>query len=226
MQHLEAAALVPNPDNPRKITPKAIRHLVKSLEDFGWIQPLIVRPITDGENKGKYLIVDGHHRFQAAKFLPPALIPCVVLPVGLTAEQEFKLMFKVNRQYAEYDRDKVRDRFKQGFPDLVTVPMFDELGIDFLKPDFLAPPAPAEITQNAALDEKLMKYEKVKEAVETVLKETANQIDQSFVMFAHGKNRYLIVLVDSDAYLKLKTRQEADPLTFAEAVTAIISQTF
>lgn len=208
-----------NPDNPRKITPKSIRDLVKSIEEYGWLQPIIVKKVEEG----RFLILDGNHRFQASKFLPPQKIPAFLLPSTLTPEQEFKLIFKINRQYAEYDKDQVKERFKSEFPDLVNVPMFAELGIDFLKPDFISGETPAEMTQNVELDEKLMKYEKLKEAVESILKDTANQIDKSFLMFQFAGNRYAVVLVGKETYLKLRTRQEADPLTFQSSIEDIIS---
>lgn len=212
--------LKPNPDNPRKITPKAVRHLVKSLETYGWVQPIIVKAIPP-EGELKWLIMDGNHRFQASKFLPEGDIPCIQLPVGLTAQQEYEFIFRINRHYADYDKEKVKEQMKSEFPELVNAPMFEELGIDFLKPDFLAE-SPAEMADNAPMDEKLQKFENLKQAVEKILQETENQIDKGFVMFTNGSNRYCIAMVEKETYLKLRTRQEADPVTFQAFLSDIL----
>ena len=211
---------MPNPRNPRKITPKAIQHLVKSLETYGWLQPIIVKPTGEPEN---WMILDGNHRFQASKFLPEQDIPCILIPAGLTDEQEWQFIFKINRHYAEYDKDQVKARFKEDFPNLVNVPSFEELGIDFLKPDFLAEP-PAELAKNPQMDEKLQKFENIRGAVEKVLQETQDQIDKNFVMFTNGGNRYCVILLDKDTMAKLRTRQEADPVTFQAGIADILDR--
>ncbi|MFH8093174.1 MAG: ParB/RepB/Spo0J family partition protein, partial [Candidatus Aenigmatarchaeota archaeon] len=46
----------------RKPSEYHVKHLVSSIERIGFIVPLIVY-----EQKGKYVIIDGQHRFLAAK---------------------------------------------------------------------------------------------------------------------------------------------------------------
>jgi len=218
--HAKPSELKPNPDNPRKITPKAIRHLVKSLETYGWVQPIVVKSIPP-EGDMKWMVMDGNHRFQASKFLPEQDIPCVPLPEGLTAQQEYEFIFRINRHYAEYDKERVKEKMKSDFPELVNAPTFEELGIDFLKPDFLAE-APAEMSDNAPMDEKLEKFENLKAAVEQILQETQGQIEKSFVMFVHNGNRYCISLIEKETFVRLRNRQEADPVTFQAFVADVL----
>lgn len=68
----------PAPDNPRKIPQRAVEVVARSLQEFGWQQPLVVDP--DG-----FLIV-GHTRWQAAKLLGATEAP-VVVARELTPEQ-------------------------------------------------------------------------------------------------------------------------------------------
>lgn len=60
----------PAPDNPRKISKRAVEVVAKSLAEFGWQQPLVV-------DKDHVLIV-GHTRLQAAQSLGLKTVPVVV----------------------------------------------------------------------------------------------------------------------------------------------------
>ena len=68
----------PAPDNPRKIPKRAVEVVARSLQEFGWQQPLVV----DGDG----VLIVGHTRSQAAKFLGLTEAP-VVVAENLTPEQ-------------------------------------------------------------------------------------------------------------------------------------------
>jgi ParB-like chromosome segregation protein Spo0J len=55
----------PNPWNPNRITERTRSAISESLETYGQIAPLIVRPHPDIE--GDFQIVDGEHRFSATE---------------------------------------------------------------------------------------------------------------------------------------------------------------
>jgi hypothetical protein len=57
----------PAPDNPRKITPRAVQATARSIRTFGWQQPLVVD--RDGE------LIVGHTRHLAAKSLGLTTVP-------------------------------------------------------------------------------------------------------------------------------------------------------
>ena len=70
VEFLAVTSLTANPDNPRKHSRKQIRDIAKSIQEYGFTQPILIR-------KGQ--IVAGHGRYEAAKFLELALVPTISL---------------------------------------------------------------------------------------------------------------------------------------------------
>ncbi len=63
LRHVPVALVNPNPDQPRRrFDPESISSLAESLRAAGVIQPLIVRPLTDG----RYELIAGERRWRAA----------------------------------------------------------------------------------------------------------------------------------------------------------------
>lgn len=85
--------LHPNPNNPNRMNPKEFDLLVENMRQVGFVDPVFVRPHPDGM-PDKYLIIGGHHRTEAAKFLGFKSVPCVVTTdPEMTAElEEFQLV--------------------------------------------------------------------------------------------------------------------------------------
>jgi hypothetical protein len=61
--------------NPNKMSKKAFDLLVDNLNQVGFVDPIFVRPTDDG----KYRIVGGHHRFDAALYLGFEEVPVAVV---------------------------------------------------------------------------------------------------------------------------------------------------
>ena len=70
VEFLAVTSLTANPENPRKHSRKQIRDIAKSIQEYGFTQPILIR-------KGQ--IVAGHGRYEAAKFLELALVPTISL---------------------------------------------------------------------------------------------------------------------------------------------------
>jgi ParB-like chromosome segregation protein Spo0J len=92
----------PYPGNPRKIPPKAIEQVARSIQRFGWQQPLVV--------DGDMVIVMGHARMLAARRLKLAEVP-VIVDAGLTPEEARALRVVDNRthDYAGWDYHQLLD---------------------------------------------------------------------------------------------------------------------
>lgn len=75
VEELTTSALVPNDANPNEMDERTFNALCEAISTEGWVEPPQVVPIEDG----KYEIVGGHHRWEAAKVLGMETIPCVVL---------------------------------------------------------------------------------------------------------------------------------------------------
>lgn len=63
LQEVPVGALRPNTWNPNEQTPRVSAAVRESIDAFGFIDPVLVRPHPDGDG---YEIVDGEHRWQAA----------------------------------------------------------------------------------------------------------------------------------------------------------------
>ena len=74
LQDLPIKVLASDPEQPRK-TFRNIEALAKSIEAKGIIQPIVVSPRNDA---GKYVIIAGERRYQAAKLAGLHVVPCIV----------------------------------------------------------------------------------------------------------------------------------------------------
>lgn len=86
----------PAPDNPRKITDRAVEMVAASIEKFGWQQPIIVDK--------KMVIIAGHTRYRAAQLLKLTEVP-VIVAKGLTPAQVKAYRIADNRtaDYTSWD---------------------------------------------------------------------------------------------------------------------------
>jgi DNA modification methylase len=87
---IATTSLVPNPRNPRKHGRTQIRAIAKSIEKYNFTQPILI----DANRQ----IIAGHGRFEAAKFLGLAVVPCICLD-DLT-ETEIKAYLIADNQLA------------------------------------------------------------------------------------------------------------------------------
>ena len=84
--YLPASALRESPFNPRKsFAADALADLAESIKSQGILQPIVVRPLPDGQAdiEHRYEIVFGHRRFRAASSLPEyqddtLRLPCIL----------------------------------------------------------------------------------------------------------------------------------------------------
>jgi ParB family transcriptional regulator, chromosome partitioning protein len=91
---LPVAAIAPNPNQPRTvISEDAIRELADSISKVGVLQPIIVRPHSDG-----YQIIAGERRWRAAKAAGLEKVPVRVMTTGDTECLELALIENLQRQ--------------------------------------------------------------------------------------------------------------------------------
>jgi hypothetical protein len=79
--------LVPNTWNPNRMDDWLLAKLREHIARFGFVDPILVRPIPNTQN---YEIIDGEHRWKAAKEMGLKEIPVIVIE-GIS-EKEAKLM--------------------------------------------------------------------------------------------------------------------------------------
>lgn len=69
----------PNPRQPRQVfDEEALSELVHSIREFGLMQPIVVRELTDGSAGRRYQLVMGERRWRASQQAGLAVIPAIV----------------------------------------------------------------------------------------------------------------------------------------------------
>jgi len=86
--------LHPDPANPRRISDAELDALTRSLRQFGFVQPVLVR-------REDSTVIGGHQRLVAARRLGHATVPVVWLDIG--AEQARLLGLALNRISGSWD---------------------------------------------------------------------------------------------------------------------------
>ena len=67
--------------NPRTMPESMKLALSKSMEEFGVIEPVVVRAVTKGKKKGRYEVLGGHHRLEELRSRGEAQVDALVVSV-------------------------------------------------------------------------------------------------------------------------------------------------
>ena len=96
-KNISISSLIRNKYQPRKKFDEiSLEELTNSIRERGIIQPIIVRPSSDHENK--YEIIAGERRWQAAQFAGLHEVPVVVINVDNLKSLEFAIVENVQRK--------------------------------------------------------------------------------------------------------------------------------
>jgi len=91
--------------NPRKITENQFDDIKKSIEKFGFVEPIVININPSRMN----VIIGGHQRFEVAKKLKYKEVDCVEL--DLTLGQEKELNIRLNKNTGDFDLDILGNYF-------------------------------------------------------------------------------------------------------------------
>lgn len=95
-RRLPVAALLPNPDQPRRDFPAdRMEELAASIREKGVLQPLIVRPAPG--STGRYQIVAGERRWRAAQAAQVHDVPVVIRDLSDTEVLEIAIIENIQR---------------------------------------------------------------------------------------------------------------------------------
>lgn len=94
--HLPIGDLRPDPANPRRISDEELESLTRSIREFGFVDPIIVRR----EDK---VVIGGHQRLLAARKLGLKQVPVVL--VDLSQDQARLLNLALNRISGNWDQE-------------------------------------------------------------------------------------------------------------------------
>jgi len=90
--------LRPWPENPRLMSQAELAKLKRSIQEFGMVEPLVVR-------RSDHLVIGGHQRLAAAKALGLTRVPVVYVEVGDAEAKALNLA--LNRIQGEWDLPKL-----------------------------------------------------------------------------------------------------------------------
>ncbi len=120
IRHVNPNDLKPHPDNPRVIDDDAYRRLTRIIEQFGFVEPLVV-------NRRTGLLVGGHQRRCIALDIGIDKVP--VVEIDVDEDEERALLVALNNDEAQgrFDPDGLT-RILEGLAD---GPMLEATGFDF-----------------------------------------------------------------------------------------------
>lgn len=100
--------LEPHPDNPRTHPDELIQKLQKSMDQFGWTNPILITP--DGK------IIAGHARLKAARERGDETVPVVELDLEGEAAEQYMIADNKIAELSSWNTDRLA-RLMDGFED-------------------------------------------------------------------------------------------------------------
>lgn len=91
--------------NPRMLTKPQFEQIKKSIQEFGFVDPVIINRFKGREN----VIIGGHQRVNVAKELGIRECPCIEL--NLPPDRERELNIRLNKNVGEWDYDLLANNF-------------------------------------------------------------------------------------------------------------------
>jgi DNA modification methylase len=96
IEHVDIESLRPDPANPRRISDAELEALTRSLREWGFVQPVLVR-------RQDKTVIGGHQRLLAARRLGMKTVPAIF--VDLTVEQARTLNLALNKISGSWDEE-------------------------------------------------------------------------------------------------------------------------
>ncbi len=95
VQKINISEIIPNPSQPRKnFKDKELKELSSSIKNQGLIQPIIVKPTTDGQ----FQIIAGERRWRACQLTGMHEVDCVIRDLDDTSVLEAALIENIQRE--------------------------------------------------------------------------------------------------------------------------------
>lgn len=99
LQKIKIDKIITNPNQPRKyFDEEKLEELKESIKNNGLIQPIVVRKISEGINKGKYEIIAGERRYRACVLLGNDEIDAIQIEVTNSKSYEYSVLENIQRE--------------------------------------------------------------------------------------------------------------------------------
>lgn len=103
--NIDINLLNPAEYNPRNLTEEQFNNIKSSLDEFDFVNPLVVNSNPNRKN----ILIGGHQRLKVAKELGYKQVPVVY--VNLNEQQEKELNIRLNKNTGEWDLDSLSEHF-------------------------------------------------------------------------------------------------------------------
>ena len=105
---LPVADLLVSQENPNVMSDREFNLLCDNIETMGFTEPVLVVPVEGG----KYRIIGGHHRVEAAKVLGFDSVPCTIKPMdGFDEDQRRFQLVRMNMIHGKLSPQKFMDLY-------------------------------------------------------------------------------------------------------------------
>ncbi len=154
IESVPIASLRPFPGNPRLMPESEMAKLMRSIQEFGFVEPLVVR-------RRDRTIIGGHQRWEAAKRLGLKTVPVVY--VELTEAEAKALNLALNKISGEWDLPKLGELLEElkGIPDLdETLSGFDEREMESLLADLERQQMPGPYEESFDLAAEMLQHQR------------------------------------------------------------------
>lgn len=194
--------------NPRQITEKQMDKLVKSIEYYGFVEPVVV-------NKD-FTIIGGHQRVKAYEILGNKTIPCTF--VDLDKQNEKALNIALNKTGGEFDADMLQSLLSDlsqtgfdleltGFENLTEEQFYDDDNNKSLAEMILN-----EQNISEAQDITEVLTERINDIITDIGKNDPARLAKAEAIIIPKKGKYPVIIIDenlSDLIKELERYQES-----------------
>lgn len=134
---IKLAKLLPDPENVNQHNTLNIEQIKASIVRFGFLDPIGV--VADPASPGKFTIVEGHGRYEAATELGMSELPCLVLTMTEAHRKGYAIAHNQTQQISMIDHRAVALEF-----DRLEVDPTDYVSIGYTEEDVLFLPGMAD----------------------------------------------------------------------------------
>lgn len=172
---VERDRIRPNEWNPNEMDPEVFNELVSNIEEYGFVQPIIIATLADEEYD--FQITDGEHRFEGLAVLGIDTIPCIVKDVS-EDKQKFQTV-KLNRLKGKFNTKK----FTNLVSDLMERYTFEEVAENLAFTDPTELEAMIENARDVISDPDMRnEFDKAKDEIKTV-DDLSNVLNRLFTKY-------------------------------------------
>jgi len=190
-------------DNPNEMTDNQFNRLVKSIEEDGFEEPLV---ICKSSKKGRYELISGHHRLRAARIIGYTILPCSVHP-AMEADRLKAKVVKANILHGKLNANKftamVNDLMGKGYEEELIAEMMgftDDDEFDKLYQQVkqgLSPELQKKLEESKA---EIRTIEDLSKVLNKLFQEHGETVPLNYIVFSYGGSRHIWVSADKQLW--------------------------